>query len=652
MTVRRSPPRITDQLPRDDDLRLDGFHTGWLAFDRRSFTDILQQWHDKTAPHDPARFLRNELRLQGALSRSDLHRLLTGQAAPSRKLALWIAAVVPHDIATTRVLRNRALSARLHASSSTIVDISDSALAMARTTRLTEIANSHLRAGSTEEGSGFFKELLDRLQQQIGRDDLDPEATANNLAKALNIPAEVLHGRAPLPGGQAETAANELAAMLQLEGGDFDDFAAGAASQFMRSRAASKHDPLTRLATAARFLRTQAGLSQKELTNKMGGTHRQREAVTAIEQGYPSLDASALVAALELDDGTAHILSQLVAEAERELTNPSQGRPLSPLEQAAKHFAKDGLNTSAYLKAARQQPQLFSSSPATIVGNITGVVERFAAHGLTTPKYLKAALTFPSLFYQSPDNIANNVAGVVERFTKDGLTTGDYLKAVLQQPSLFFMSPATVAANITGVVERFAADGLKTGDYLKAALKRPRLFSQSPTTITSNITGVAEHFATDGLTRGEYLKAALKQPQLFSHAPGTVIGHVNMLINLHRQGLVTFPAQPDQNQSLRPVFEFLVKNPVFFSLASDNFTLREISARGTGEQTRGTTLLRRPRHQVESDLAGSLGHSDQKAPVPKVPQPAEKGSDRGPHARNLLLRALIREGIVKGTLER
>jgi hypothetical protein len=245
------------------------------------------------------------------------------------------------------------------------------------------------------------------------------------------------------------------------------------------------------------------------------------------------------------------------------------------------------------------------------------------------------------------------VNAVVERFAADGLTTGDYLKAALTRPSLFSQSPATIAGNITGVVERFATDGLTTGDYLKAALKQPQLFYQSPATLAGNITGVVERFAAKGLTTGDYLKAALKQPQLFYQAPATVIGHVNLLIDLHRQGLVTFPGEANAppGQPLVPLFAFLLKNPAYFSLADDNFTLREISARVTGERPTRAALIRRSRYQVESELAETLGQPDADAPVPKVPRPSN-GSDPEPHARNLLLRALIRGGLVKGTLQR
>jgi hypothetical protein len=126
-----------------------------------------------------------------------------------------------------------------------------------------------------------------------------------------------------------------------------------------------------------------------------------------------------------------------------------------------------------------------------------------------------------------------------------------------------------------------------------------------------------------------------------------------MLIDLHCQGLVHFPGEENAppDQSLQPLFAFLIRNPVFFCLADDNYALRSISAHARGERSSGVQLIKRTRHRVEQELSQALGHDDLDAPVPKEPHPSE-GGDPDRHARNLLLRALIREGMVKGKLER
>jgi hypothetical protein len=282
---------------------------------------------------------------------------------------------------------------------------------------------------------------------------------------------------------------------------------------------------------------------------------------------------------------------------------------------------------------------------------INAVVERFAADGLTEANYLHAVLKHPQLLSMASATVIANITASVEHFAGEGLNTSDYLRAAQKHPSLFYQKPATIAGNITGVVEQFAADGLTLRNYLAAALKQPQLFSLPPATVARNIMGVAEHFAADGLATPDYLKAAVKFPSLFTQSPATIIGHVNLLIDLQRQGLISFKDEAPPDQPLRPLFAYLVKNPKFFSLADENYTVREISTHVSGGRPNGTALFWPPRHKVESKLAEELGHSDLATPVPKEPSPEEGGNARQ-HARNLLLRALIREGIVKGTLER
>jgi hypothetical protein len=184
---------------------------------------------------------------------------------------------------------------------------------------------------------------------------------------------------------------------------------------------------------------------------------------------------------------------------------------------------------------------------------------------------------------------------------------------------------------------------------LHAAVKQPPLFDMKPETIIGNIEGVTKRFACDGLTLKDYLHAAVKQPSLFVLKPETLIGHVTLIIDLHRQGLVTFPGQDDapSHQPLKPLFNWLVRNPAYFTLAADNFTLREVAARANGLPTSRTELLTRPRHHVERELAEHLGHDDLRTPIAKETMP-EDGGDPGRHARNVLLRALVRAGLVKG----
>src|SRR5579875_2401 len=279
---------------------------------------------------------------------------------------------------------------------------------------------------------------------------------------------------------------------------------------------------------------------------------------------------------------------------------------------------------------------------------VQGVVQQFEQDGLTAQAYLTAIMRRPDILKVKPETIARNVQGIVDLFAADGLTADAYLKAAVKRPSLFLQTPWTSAGNITDLVQRFAAEGLTDRDYLRAALRQPSLFTMSPETAEHNIRAVAEYFRSDGMAVSRYLKAALKQPQLFCHSPATIIRHIDAVMDLADRRLF-FPAKrragreaavPDGNSLRASVIDFLLGNPVILTLADDNFTLREISAHVIDERPSGPAFLQYPRHKVEAELAGALGHADQNAPVPKAPSPQE-GGDARRHARNILLRALI-----------
>jgi hypothetical protein len=281
---------------------------------------------------------------------------------------------------------------------------------------------------------------------------------------------------------------------------------------------------------------------------------------------------------------------------------------IANIEGVAAHFRD--LTISDYIQAAVKQPSLFYQSRATIIANIEGVAAHF--HDLTTSDYIQAAVKQPSLFYQSPASIIANIEGVAAHFNDHGLAIHAYLRAAVKQPSLFYQSPATIIANIENVAAHFHDHGLAIHAYFQAAVKQPPLFYQSPATIIANIEGVANHFHAHGLAIHDYLRAAVKQPSLFCRSPTTIIRHVILIINLHQQGFITFSSKADatQGQPLKPMFDFLVKNPLYLTLSDDNYALREAYARLTGKKFNGTYLLTRKRHHVEHEYAEALRLAD------------------------------------------
>jgi hypothetical protein len=90
----------------------------------------------------------------------------------------------------------------------------------------------------------------------------------------------------------------------------------------------------------------------------------------------------------------------------------------------------------------------------------------------------------------------------------------------------------------------------------------------------------------------------------------------------------------------------VLRTPVLLSLSSDNTYLRGIESALAGHSVR----LRPSRPQVEASVASHLGYPTLDEPVAKKSRPEGTNTEMGPHARNLLLRALIREQIIKGKL--
>src|SRR5262249_11559509 len=85
----------------------DGFGKGWLAYDRRTFGDILTQWQEHVSPEDVPGFIRVHLHLEHDLTTADITALVSGEKAPAAALASYLSALVPPEVASGTVFRNR-----------------------------------------------------------------------------------------------------------------------------------------------------------------------------------------------------------------------------------------------------------------------------------------------------------------------------------------------------------------------------------------------------------------------------------------------------------------------------------------------------------------------------------------------------------------
>ena len=167
-----------------------------------------------------------------------------------------------------------------------------------------------------------------------------------------------------------------------------------------------------------------------------------------------------------------------------------------------------------------------------------------------------------------------------------------------------------------------------------------------------NVSGVVERFADEGLTTRDYLKAALKNPSLFSLAPETVARHINLVFALYDDGVFTLPSTRSRGahghaHPHASVLAFLLRNPVILALEDNNLSLRQLHKEMTGAEPRAMNLLR-SRRETEVAVMQHLGHDDPSSPVLADGYVAGQGRPTNEQAKTFVLRALVREGFIKG----
>lgn len=306
-----------------------------------------------------------------------------------------------------------------------------------------------------------------------------------------------------------------------------------------------------------------------------------------------------------------------------------------------------GFTREQYLSAISKEPQLLLRNPEAIVSWIETMENYAVSHDLAPGSYLKAVLVQqPSLLLRNPRSLIRHIEFVTERFAGDGLTASAYLRALATECSVLKQSPERIIQNVEAVTRHFAPDGLTCADYLRAVLRKPSLLHLRPQTVIDNIDTLVDQFSRAGMTRTLYLKAALSQPALFYQTPATVASRIFILSHLCAKGLlgVHESVSTKNDDGTAAAVRTALRNPVLLTLSNENLMLREIYV-ATLRASPGVSIVTRPRRQIEQELIQTLdqGRSDS---VSKI----DREQGHGPHARNLLLRALIREGWVKGKL--
>ncbi len=200
----------------------EGTSFGWLAYDQRTFGEILSDWQQSVSPGEVRGFL-SSLHLDTAISSSQFTDLVAGSAAPSRELVSYLSACVPDHVTSRVVMRNRGNKALTRADGKPIISPSADQILTARDRKLAEIAQRNSAAGNPAFDT-WRDDLVERLSAATPDEAIDVSQTFTNLAGYLNIDRKVLDGQKHPSPDQVESIASELAQLLKLEGSEFDQF--------------------------------------------------------------------------------------------------------------------------------------------------------------------------------------------------------------------------------------------------------------------------------------------------------------------------------------------------------------------------------------------------------------------------------------------
>jgi hypothetical protein len=182
-----------------------GFHHEFLAYDRRSFGEILSDWQQHVAPGNLTGFINDHLHLGGTLTASDVTAIIAGPeaggAAPNHELACLISALVSPTVATPLVMRRRGDAAHNKAryGSLPIIPVTQEAFQRCRRQVMHALLNApSAPPGFSADYDAFRAFLLDALQSAAGDVTIQPHQTLLNLANYLQVPANVLLGETRL----------------------------------------------------------------------------------------------------------------------------------------------------------------------------------------------------------------------------------------------------------------------------------------------------------------------------------------------------------------------------------------------------------------------------------------------------------------------
>jgi hypothetical protein len=137
------------------------------------------------------------------------------------------------------------------------------------------------------------------------------------------------------------------------------------------------------------------------------------------------------------------------------------------------------------------------------------------------------------------------------------------------------------------------------------------LLCNRPTTVINRVNAVVDYFKDVPLPIRDYLTACRRTPALLTLAPHTIIRHIEILFELHSEGVFVVPDDSTPSQARTPrqaVLACLISNARLLALQDKNLLLRRIHQRITGARPALHNLLR-SRAETERELLQAIGCS-------------------------------------------
>lgn len=320
----------------------------------------------------------------------------------------------------------------------------------------------------------------------------------------------------------------------------------------------------------------------------------------------------------------------------------------------------------------------------------------------------------PELFLQSSSVSIGNIETVQKHFdAKEAVSSEEHEKwidqkkdyrihsfskmyhfrkiALYENPKILLQDPEITINNIEEVSQKFRHVGLTDFGYFVATERLPELLTQTPEITISHINNVTRSLAIPDFSiekhrnlQRQYIKMGVQNPELFL-ASSPLSQHFCQIYRSYERGDFTAATKTDE-ESIESVTNMLASNRRYFGKTINDLVLKQVLVTsGVVDKDLNTKkkFLYSSPAKIEKKCFSALGHPNALEPVPKIhtqkPEiedlrknyPASSFSSNNllpsskepknssPHnqptekekADNLLLRTLIRAGMIEGKLK-